>query len=68
MIFQFDSIQQMILMDGHGAYVWTAVLVTLSAMSFLVLKPLISRRTVVQEIAIELEREQRLNTNQSEID
>ena len=67
MIFQFDRIQQMIEMDGHGAYVWTAVVVSLLAMLFLVLKPVISRRAVVEEIFVELEREQRLKTNQSEI-
>lgn len=67
MIFQFDSIQQMIEMDGHGAYVWAAVVVSLLAMFFLVMKPLISQRAVVEEIFVELEREQRLKTNQSEI-
>jgi len=66
-IFQFDSIQQMIEMDGHGAYVWAAVVVSLLAMFFLVMKPLISQRAVVEEIFVELEREQRLKTNQSEI-
>ena len=67
MIFQFDSIQQMIEMDGHGAYVWAAVVVSLLATFFLVMKPLISQRAVVEEIFVELEREQRLKTNQSEI-
>jgi heme exporter protein CcmD len=57
----------MIEMDGHGAYVWAAVVVSLLAMFFLVMKPLISQRAVVEEIFVELEREQRLKTNQSEI-
>ena len=36
----FDSIQQLVNMDGHGVYVWTAFSISIVVMLALVLRPL----------------------------
>ena len=45
-------------MDGHGAYVWAAVAVTVLLMAWLIINPLLQRRDVFEEIAREVSREQ----------
>ena len=39
MTFQFESLQQLLTMDGHGFYVWTAVLVSMAVMLWLIVSP-----------------------------
>jgi heme exporter protein CcmD len=48
----------MLNMDGHGAYVWTAVVVTVLLMTWLIINPLLQGRNVFKEIAREVSREQ----------
>ena len=59
MKFQFDSFQQMLEMAGHGPYVWTAVLVSLVVMAWLLVRPLQLHRANLKSIARQLRREQR---------
>ena len=59
MKFQFDSVQQMLEMAGHGQYVWTAVLVSLLVMAWLLVRPLQLHRANLKFIARQLRREQR---------
>jgi len=56
--FQFDNVSQLLNMAGHGIYVWTAVLVTLALVAWLIINPLLQRRDVFKEIAREVSREQ----------
>ena len=58
MSFQFDTFSQLLNMAGHGIYVWTAVLVTLALVAWLIINPLLQRRDVFKEIAREVSREQ----------
>ena len=57
MNFQFDNFSHLLNMDGHGAYVWAAVVVTVLLMTWLIIKPLLQGRGVVKEIAREVSRE-----------
>tara|TARA_B110000037_G_scaffold56199_1_gene68665 strand:- start:127 stop:333 length:207 start_codon:yes stop_codon:yes gene_type:complete len=56
--FQFDNVSGMLHMAGHGIYVWTAVLVTLALIAWLIINPLLQRRRVIKEIAQDVSREQ----------
>lgn len=58
MNFQFDNVSGMLHMAGHGIYVWTAVLVTLALIAWLIINPLLQRRHVIKEIAQDVAREQ----------
>ena len=58
MNFQFDNVIQLLNMAGHGIYVWTAVLVTLALVAWLIINPLLQRRDMFKEIAQEVSREQ----------
>ena len=58
MNFQFDNVSEMLHMAGHGIYVWTAVLVTLALIAWLIINPLLQRRHVIKEIAQDVTREQ----------
>lgn len=58
MNFQFDNFSHLLNMDGHGAYVWAAVAVTVLLMTWLIINPLLQGRDVVKEIAREVSREQ----------
>ena len=58
MNFQFDNVSGMLHMAGHGIYVWTAVLVTLALIAWLIINPLLQRRHVIKEIAQDVSREQ----------
>ncbi len=58
MNFQFDNVSGMLHMAGHGIYVWTAVLVTLALIAWLIINPLLQRRHVIEEIAQDVARGQ----------
>jgi heme exporter protein D len=47
----FDSLHALLGMDGHGAYVWTAYLVTLATISYLLIAPLRRRRRFLASLA-----------------
>mgnify|MGYP005696283005 CR=1 FL=1 len=57
MKFQFLNIMDLILMNGHGYYVWTAVVVTFFTLMCLIVNPLIKRKKVINLIARDIDRE-----------
>ena len=64
MNFYFADFQSFLLMDGHGTYVWSALVITLLVMVWLIVSPLISRRALLKEVARDIHREQdRQSTN-----
>tara|TARA_B110000977_G_C10785250_1_gene380238 strand:+ start:39 stop:233 length:195 start_codon:yes stop_codon:yes gene_type:complete len=61
MKFQFENLQQMFIMEGHGPYVWTAVLVTVAMMVWLIIKPLADRRAALKDVAADIARTAKSN-------
>jgi len=57
MKFQFQDLSQMLTMDGHGVYVWSAVIVTLIIIIGLIVRPLLQHKVVLNQIAQDLARE-----------
>lgn len=56
-MFRFESINDFIQMGGHGYYVWSAYLISLIALTWLVVSPLIRRKKFMKEIARQQQRE-----------
>ncbi len=56
MTFQFESLQQLLTMDGHGFYVWTAVLVSMAVMLWLIVSPLLDSKRALKDVAREIAR------------
>jgi len=54
----FDSLNALLTMDGHGAYVWTAYAVTLLVIIAILCVPLWRRRRVLRLLRGELARAQ----------
>ena len=54
MKFQFENLPDFIAMDGHGFYVWSAVIVAALISAWLIISPLISLRQVIKDIAQEV--------------
>jgi heme exporter protein D len=52
----FDSLQTLLTMDGHGVYVWSAYLVTITVIAATLLAPRYRRKRFLQQLAAELER------------
>ena len=50
MNFQFDNVSGMLHMAGHGIYVWTAVLVTLALIAWLIINPLLQRVMLLKRL------------------
>ena len=63
MHFQFESLREMLEMAGHGQYVWTAVLVSLLVMAWLLVKPLQQHQDNLRDIARQHRREQQRQSN-----
>jgi heme exporter protein D len=57
MKFQFQDLSEMLTMDGHGVYVWSAVIVTLIIIIGLVVRPLLQHKVALNQIAQDLARE-----------
>jgi len=53
MTFQFDNFAQLILMDGHGVFVWSSVFLTSFLLLSLVLNPILKRRKLLKKLKIE---------------
>jgi heme exporter protein D len=49
-MFQFESINDFIQMGGHGYYVWSAYLISLSVLIWLVVSPLQRKRKFMQKM------------------
>ena len=50
----FDSIQQLICMDGHGVYVWSAFSITLLVMLGLMVRPLCQKKQELKNIRLHI--------------
>ena len=48
----FDSLQQLVFMDGHGIYVWSAFIISLTVMVGLVVKPLCQKKQEFKNIQL----------------
>ena len=57
MTMYFASFQDFLTMDGHGIYVWSAVIISLVVLGWLVVAPILSRRALLKEIARDILRE-----------
>ena len=56
-MFQFESINDFIQMGGHGYYVWSAYLISLSVLIWLVVSPLQRKRKFIKEMIRQQRRE-----------
>ena len=54
----FDSLQQLIFMDGHGIYVWSAFIISLTVMLGLVVKPLCQKKQEFKNIQLHIKLQQ----------
>lgn len=54
----FDSLQQLIFMDGHGIYVWSAFIISLTVMVGLVVKPLCQKKQEFKNIQLHIKLQQ----------
>ncbi|MDG0969426.1 MAG: heme exporter protein CcmD [Porticoccaceae bacterium] len=66
MILQFDSLNQFMTMDGHGVYVWSALIVSGLFLAGLVINPLLRQRDVMLEIARDQDREKQREASKRE--
>lgn len=57
MTMYFASVQDLLTMDGHGIYVWSAVIISLLVLGWLVVAPMLSRRALLKEVARDILRE-----------
>ena len=62
MEFQFGSLVDFFLMDGHGVYVWASYVITLLSLLFLVVSPSIQQRRFI----IQQKRQQRIEQGQNQ--
>ena len=51
----------MFIMEGHGPYVWTAVLVSVAMMVWLIIKPLADRRAALKDVTADMARTAKSN-------
>ena len=66
MTMNFASFQDLLTMDGHGIYVWSAVIISLLVLGWLIVAPILSRRALLKEVSRDILRErarQTLSTN-----
>jgi heme exporter protein D len=54
----FANLHALLVMEGHGVYVWTAYLVTLLVIALTLLLPLRRSRRLLQQSALEVRRVQ----------
>ena len=59
----FDSLQSVLAMDGHGAFVWSAYLLTGAVIVMIVVAPIRRRKRVLLQLAAELKRSQGRSDN-----
>ena len=55
----FDSLSAALLMDGHGGFVWSAYLITVLVMSFLVIRPIRKEKQFIRQLQGALKRQER---------
>ncbi len=52
----FDSFDALLTMDGHGAYVWTAYLITIAVLAAILITPGRRRKKFLRQLVGELKR------------
>lgn len=57
MMFRFESLQDFLQMSGHGPYVWSAYVISIAVMLWLVISPLRRRRRLLADVERQLRRE-----------
>lgn len=63
----FNSVQEFILMDGYGFFVWLSFGVTFLALALLMLQGMLARRQLKRASQQQQRRQQRLNRRQQEL-
>ena len=63
MTMYFASFQDLLTMDGHGVYVWSAVIISLVILAWLIVAPMLSRRALLKEVARDILRERARQTS-----
>jgi len=56
-MFQFESIQEFIQMGGHGPYVWSAYVISLSVLIWLIVSPIRRKTKLLKDIARQQQRD-----------
>jgi len=46
----FDSLSAALYMDGHGVFVWSAYLISMSVLAFLLIAPRVRERRLLNEL------------------
>lgn len=49
MKFQFENLADFIAMNGHGPFVWAAYAITLAALIFLVVSPVLQKKAFLKQ-------------------
>ncbi|MDG2047947.1 MAG: heme exporter protein CcmD [Halioglobus sp.] len=55
----FNTVQALLMMDGHGVYVWPAYLITAVIIVMLLVAPMRRRSRLLQRLAAEVRRAER---------
>ena len=53
----FDSVNAALTMEGHGAFVWSAYVITFLVLAFMLVQPLLRGRRLAQAIRAEQRRQ-----------
>jgi len=56
-MFQFENIQEFIQMGGHGPYVWSAYVISLSVLIWLIISPIRRKTKLLKDIARQQQRD-----------
>jgi heme exporter protein D len=59
----FSSVQELLAMNGHGVYVWSAVIISLLVLAWLLVAPILNRRALLKDIARDILRERARQTS-----
>ena len=54
----FDSLQQLMFMDGHGIYVWSALVISLAVLAGLIIMPLCQKKHELKNIELHIKLQQ----------
>lgn len=56
-MFQFENIHEFIQMGGHGSYVWSAYVISLSVLIWLIISPIRRKTKLLKDIARQQQRD-----------
>ncbi|MGD9660606.1 MAG: heme exporter protein CcmD [Porticoccaceae bacterium] len=52
-MFQFESLAELMSMEGHGVYVWASYAITFVVMAFMVVNPLLRARQTLKTVRLQ---------------